>query len=165
MHGTERVCGENEPLCTLQWGDSSEPMSSPPHSDHTSHYAATAAELVLWSLLLWRQGIVETTPRLRVRWGIWCTRVTARFGRWPRGAAARFALAVGLIGTGVLAAVGYATGFLHGPHAPPGWQRTLATLAVTLVAPSLIVCRHTTRVPPVRLIAAPQPTKNAFLHA
>lgn len=134
-------------------------MSSPPPppASHTSHYAATAAELVLWSLLLWRQGIVETTPRLRVRWGIWCARVTTRFRRWPRGGAARFALAVGLIGTSVLAAVGYATGFLHGPHAPPGWQRTLATLAVTLVAPSLIVC-HPTCVPPVRRVAALQPT-------
>eukprot|EP01043_Picozoa_sp_COSAG02_P008480 COSAG02_NODE_272_length_26345_cov_761.363179_7_plen_119_part_00 len=103
----------------------------------------TASELLLWSLLLWHQGVVETTPRLRVRWDIWCRRVTARFRRWPRGDAARFAVGVGLTGTGMIAGIGYSTGFLGGPRWPPGWQRTLATLAVTLMAPSLIVSRAT----------------------
>ena len=116
--------------------------SSPPAAPtHTSHLLATVAEFVLWSVLLWHQGVVETTPKLRVRWDIWCRRVTARFRRWPAGNAARFAVAVGLTSTGVLAAVGYSTSFFQGPHWPPGYQRTLATLAVTLVAPSLIV-RH-----------------------
>ena len=125
-------------------------MPSPPPSpaaSHTSHYVATVGELVLWSLLLWYQGVVETAPRLRIRWDTLCTRVKVRFRNWPRNSAAKFALAVGVTGTSVIGVVGYTTGFLHGPHWPPGWQRTLATLAVTLVAPSLIVGRSAYALP------------------
>ena len=49
--------------------------ASPPAApSHASHLLATAAEFVLWSVLLWHQA-VETTPTLRVRWDIWCRRI------------------------------------------------------------------------------------------
>jgi hypothetical protein len=112
-----------------------------PSQSFTSHYVATAAEVVLWVLLLRHQGVVETKPRVRVRWDVLRRRVGSRLRRWPVAGAARYAAVVGLAGTLALATVGYTFEFMHGPHWHVGWQRTVMTIVITFVAPSFIVRR------------------------